>query len=100
MSWSKTAQLIADQWDRGSIPTHYAQHATASASDAVHETLAGMRDEAAEGTEQAVGQLDQMAALSAAVDSLANSLARGDRQKMLSAAEEVRSAGDRLGSSQ
>ena len=100
LSWSKTAEMITDQWDRGSIPTHYAQHATASASEAVHETLAGMRDDAAEGTEEAARQLDSMAALSAAVDSLGNALARGDRQKTLSASKEVRSAGDRLVSSQ
>lgn len=100
LSWAKTVGMIVDQWDRGSIPVHYAQHAMGSAADAVHATVDGMRDDAAGGDGQAAEQLDSIAALSAAVDSLAAALAREDRQKTLSAAEEVRSAGDRLGSSQ
>jgi hypothetical protein len=100
VSWSKTVEMAANQWDRGSIPTHYAQHAMGSASDAVHEALGIVRDEAAGQDGQAAGQLDSIAALSAAVDSLAAALAREDKQKALSAAKEVRSAGDRLVSSQ
>jgi hypothetical protein len=100
VSWSKTVEMIADQWDRGSIPTHYAQHAMGSASDAVHEALGTMRDEAAGQDDQAAGQLDSIAALSAAVDALAAALAREDRQKTLPAAKEVHSAADRLAGSQ
>src|SRR3954447_6111543 len=74
LSWSKTVEMIANEWGRGSIPTHYAEHASSGASDALHEILTQTRDEVA-GNAEAARQLDPIAVLSGAADSFADAVA-------------------------